>query len=242
MLTAACAVPPGITGPIGTEGGEGGRGPDGNAGSNGAPGPPGQPGLNGPRGVPGPVYGAPGPKGDPGKQGPRGPKGSVGNKGPQGFVGPNGPDGADGFDGARGSRGPMGAGCDGVVPTDGTTPKIIDACGVCGGDESECATGRSDRTAHAVGDPHYLTYDGISFDYQIVGEFILSRHMNDIELQNEQMVQPPPFTALSPDCSVSGEAPSLIRGIHARMHTATDTRRRNRCARTPRCDATSEQL
>ena len=78
----------------------------------------------------------------------------------------------------------MGAGCDGVVPTDGRPPKIIDACGVCGGDESECATGRSARTAHAVGDPHYLTFDGTSFDYQIAGEFILARHMNDIEMQN----------------------------------------------------------
>ena len=86
----------------------------------------------------------------------------------------------------------MGAGCDGVVPTDGRPPKIIDACGVCGGDESECATGRSARTAHAVGDPHYLTFDGTSFDYQIAGEFILARHMNDIEMQNEQMRCPNP--------------------------------------------------
>jgi hypothetical protein len=77
-----------------------------------------------------------------------------------------GPAGAPGFDGARGNRGDMGAGCDGVVPTDGSPPLVIDACGVCGGDESECANGRASRTAHAVGDPHYLTYDGISFDYQ----------------------------------------------------------------------------
>ena len=63
---------------------------------------------------------------------------------------------------------------------------------MCGGDESECATGRSARTAHAVGDPHYLTFDGTSFDYQIAGEFILARHMNDIEMQNEQMRCPNP--------------------------------------------------
>ena len=183
---------PGITGPPGTEGGEGSRGPVGSPGSNGATGPPGQAGARGPRGVPGPQFGARGPKGDPGKQGPRGNKGATGDQGPQGYQGGNGPDGAPGFDGSRGDRGPIGKGCDGIVPTDGTPPKVIDACGVCGGDESECANGRASRTGHAVGDPHYLTYDGISFDYQIVGEFILSRHMNDIEIQNEQMVCPNP--------------------------------------------------
>ena len=149
-------------------------------------------GSRGPRGAPGPTFGKRGPKGDQGPRGPKGEKGAAGSVGPQGFTGVDGPDGADGFNGARGDRGPMGAGCDGIVPSDGTPPKIIDACGQCGGDESECATGRSDRTAHAVGDPHYLTYDGVSFDYQIVGEFILGRHMNDIENQNMQMRCPNP--------------------------------------------------
>jgi hypothetical protein len=44
--------------------------------------------------------------------------------------------------------------------------QALDACGVCGGDESECANTYAKRSAHAVGDPHYLTLDGISFDYQ----------------------------------------------------------------------------
>ena len=44
--------------------------------------------------------------------------------------------------------------------------QALDACGVCGGDESECANTYAKRTAHAIGDPHYLTLDGISFDYQ----------------------------------------------------------------------------
>jgi len=43
-----------------------------------------------------------------------------------------------------------------------------------------------------VGDPHYRTFDGISFDYQNTGEFILARHMNDIELQNKQVPCPNP--------------------------------------------------
>ena len=93
-------------------------------------------------------------------------QGAPGDQGPRGYAGATGPAGAPGFDGARGDRGDMGAGCDGVVPTDGSPPLVIDACGVCGGHESECANGRASRTAHAVGDPHYLTYDGISFDYQ----------------------------------------------------------------------------
>ncbi|EKX33560.1 hypothetical protein GUITHDRAFT_147829 [Guillardia theta CCMP2712] len=130
--------------------------------------------------------GNPGPPGDEGPQGSPGPKGAKGDRGPVGYIGPNGADGEKGSPGPQGSRGIPGRGCDGISPTDGSFPKSIDACGLCGGDESECATGRSSRTAHAVGDPHYLTFDGISFDYQHTGEFILARHMNSIELQNKQ--------------------------------------------------------
>lgn len=89
-----------------------------------------------------------------------------------------------------GNRGPTGKSCDGTIPPSGEPPKVIDACGVCGGDESECANTRSQRLAYAVGDPHYRTFDGNSFDYQIEGEFILARHMNDIELQNMQVPCP----------------------------------------------------
>jgi len=132
------------------------------------PGSTGLPGIDGPPGPPGPQ----GPVGDQGDVGPKGDAGSAGADGPKGYAGPMGP------------AGDMGMGCDGWRPTDGSAPKSIDACGVCGGDESECAVGNAPRTAHAVGDPHFLTFDGISFDYQIEGEFILARHMNDVELQS----------------------------------------------------------
>eukprot|EP00961_Rhodomonas_salina_P040864 549092-Rhodomonas_salina.3 len=205
----------GIPGQMGPEGTDGPRGPPGDAGNDGE-----MPDLKaaltrpswlwdsqsacgacllsgltraqGPRGDDAPPRGKTGPPGDPGPRGPPGIKGPPGKQGDQGFAGPAGPDGAKGFAGARGDRGPYGKGCDGVVPTDGTQPKVIDACGVCGGDESECANTRYGKTAHAVGDPHYLTYDGKSFDYQVTGEFILTRHMNDIELQNKQMPCPNP--------------------------------------------------
>lgn len=110
--------------------------------------------------------------------------------GDKGFVGGNGPDGADGSSGNMGERGSYGRGCDGVRVNAGQIPKTIDACGVCGGDESECSKSTTSRTAHSVGDPHYLTFDYISFDYQITGEFILARHMNDIELQAKQIPCP----------------------------------------------------
>jgi len=181
---------PGIPGAEGNEGIDGDRGPRGDEGTDGLQGPNGAPGAQGPRGDNAPPVGKAGPPGDWGPRGPDGIKGPEGPVGPTGFAGVAGPDGAKGFAGARGVRGNYGKGCDGIVPTDGTAPKTIDACGVCGGDESECANTRYMKTAHAVGDPHYLTYDGKSFDYQVEGEFILSRHMNDIELQNFQMPCP----------------------------------------------------
>jgi hypothetical protein len=41
--------------------------------------------------------------------------------------------------------------------------------------------------------PIYRTFDGITFDYQVSGEFILARHMNDMEFQNKQQMCPNPY-------------------------------------------------
>jgi len=180
----------GIQGPPGTEGVPGQRGHTGAAGASGHNGPSGQTGPRGDRGDSAPAFGARGPAGEPGPLGPRGDKGEDGVVGDKGFTGEGGSDGAPGSQGNMGDRGVYGKGCDGIRAGPGTLPKTIDACGVCGGDESECAKTTYSRTAHSVGDPHYLTYDGISFDYQIAGEFILSRHMNDVELQAKQVYCP----------------------------------------------------
>ncbi|KAJ1494659.1 hypothetical protein T484DRAFT_1765073 [Baffinella frigidus] len=204
--------PQGDDGPPGNPGGEGAEGPTGKVGYDGANGLNGGTGLGGIWGDPG-KHGKVGPRGPMGIQGPPGPKGAKGTDGgtgdrggigpggsdggtdggtgDRGGIGPGGSDGVKGDDGSAGGRGPYGKGCDGATPQDGSKPKVIDACGVCGGDESECAITSVSKTAHAVGDPHYLTFDGKSFDYQLQGEFILARHMNDIELQNLQNLQVP---------------------------------------------------
>ena len=199
--------PPGFQGPRGVIGEAGPRGPEGEqgaaggkgpAGINGVPGSVGQPGPVGDRGEPAPPRGPPGPKGEPGEKGVRGPKGPQGERGPKGYVGLPGDGGPDGLPGAKGARGITGKSCDGSFPPSGESPKVIDACGVCGGDESECANTQSMRTAYAVGDPHYRTFDGVSFDYQINGQYILARHMNDIEVQNLQI----PCPTVYPKCNI----------------------------------------
>jgi len=134
--------------------------------------------------------GLPGPPGPPGPRGNKGDKGGDGDRGEKGIVGNAGLDGSRGSQGSAGLRGFLGKSCDGTTPADGQPAKTIDACGVCGGDESECAYVRDARTAHATGDPHYQTFDGMTFDYQYTGQFILARHMSDIEFQNEQMPCP----------------------------------------------------
>jgi len=192
----------GFTGPRGPEGPDGVRGNTGPAGSSGDNGPQGQTGPRGDRGDSAPPFGPTGPAGAPGPLGERGPKGSDGMVGDQGFNGNGGPDGDAGYAGVMGNRGPTGKGCDGVDTPSGASPKVIDACGVCGGDESECAQTRSQRTAYAVGDPHYRTFDGNSFDYQVTGEFILARHMNDIEVQNKQIPCPNSAVRCNIACAV----------------------------------------
>jgi hypothetical protein len=186
---------PGPRGPEGDDGPQGGTGP---AGQSGKSGPTGQPGKQGDRGDQAPPRGPPGPKGAPGPMGLKGFKGPDGFQGDQGYNGDAGPAGLQGLHGAMGNRGPTGKSCDGTFPPSGESPKVIDACGICGGDESECANTRSMQSGYSVGDPHYRTFDGQSFDYQIVGEFILARHMSDIELQTKQVVCPNPY----PRCNV----------------------------------------
>jgi len=212
--------PPGGTGPIGNRGEAAPPyGPPGPTGVPGQPGPKGNKGDSGVQGDKG-FVGAPGKSGAEGAQGMDGERGgqraapanvalSVGGGGHltslaavgsslalgalQGAQGNMGDRGAlQGPQGNMGDRGVYGHGCDGVVPLPGQIPKTIDACGKCGGDESECAKVGYSRTAHSVGDPHYLTFDGISFDYQHTGQFILARHMNDVELQAEQIPCPNP--------------------------------------------------
>eukprot|EP00339_Tiarina_fusa_P000635 CAMPEP_0117028904 /NCGR_PEP_ID=MMETSP0472-20121206/20978_1 /TAXON_ID=693140 ORGANISM="Tiarina fusus, Strain LIS" /NCGR_SAMPLE_ID=MMETSP0472 /ASSEMBLY_ACC=CAM_ASM_000603 /LENGTH=927 /DNA_ID=CAMNT_0004736527 /DNA_START=30 /DNA_END=2813 /DNA_ORIENTATION=+ len=66
-----------------------------------------------------------------------------------------------------------------------------DACGVCKGDERTCARRRSALQCHAVGDPHFRTFDGLAFNYQNDGQFILARHDRPyrFEVQNHQWGQ-----------------------------------------------------
>lgn len=192
----------GPPGPRGDEGPAGGRGGQGANGDNGKNGPQGHKGIDGPRGEAAPPFGLKGPPGSPGPPGPTGGKGGQGVEGDKGYTGNPGPDGANGLAGVMGERGPTGKGCDGVETPSGESPKVIDACGVCGGDESECAKTKSARTAYAVGDPHYRTFDGKSFDYQIAGEYILARHMNDVELQNKQVYCPNSAVRCNIGCAV----------------------------------------
>mmetsp|Transcript_5678 Transcript_5678/g.13814 ORF Transcript_5678/g.13814 Transcript_5678/m.13814 type:complete len:944 (+) Transcript_5678:17-2848(+) len=66
-----------------------------------------------------------------------------------------------------------------------------DACGVCKGDERTCARRRSALQCHAVGDPHFRTFDGLSYNFMTDGEWVLARHDHPyrFEVQNRQWGQ-----------------------------------------------------
>jgi len=96
---------------------------------------------------------------------------------------------------------------------------IPDVCGKCGGDESSCALRTAAETCHAVGDPHYRSYSGFTFDYQITGEFSLSRHLNDFEVQNLQ--QPCPNPAVRCNKAFAVRAGKHVIVVYAAWGTGT---------------------
>jgi len=64
---------------------------------------------------------------------------------------------------------------------------VPDACGVCNGDESSCATTRSAGSCYSVGDPHFRSFDGMYFDFQIDGQFVLLKHGNPVNFEIQTM-------------------------------------------------------
>jgi len=86
----------------------------------------------------------------------------------------------------------------------------VDVCGVCNGDEGNCARRRTPATCHAVGDPHYRTFDGFTFNYQVSGEFTLVKHLNDFEVQNKQRVCPNPDVRCNMAIAVKASGHILI--------------------------------
>lgn len=96
---------------------------------------------------------------------------------------------------------------------------VPDVCGKCNGDESSCAKKKAPETCHAVGDPHYRSFDGYSFDYQVTGEFILARHLNDFEVQNLQSPCPNPMPRCNKGMAVRGGTHIVV--VYASWGTGT---------------------
>ncbi|WP_405431823.1 VWD domain-containing protein [Micromonospora sp. NBC_00617] len=60
-----------------------------------------------------------------------------------------------------------------------------------GGGCSTSVIGKGYRCANSNGDPHLLTYDGLRYDFQAAGEFVLSRSTkDDFEVQSRQTMFP----------------------------------------------------
>eukprot|EP00294_Goniomonas_avonlea_P000716 CAMPEP_0114554660 /NCGR_PEP_ID=MMETSP0114-20121206/8331_1 /TAXON_ID=31324 /ORGANISM="Goniomonas sp, Strain m" /LENGTH=905 /DNA_ID=CAMNT_0001739727 /DNA_START=21 /DNA_END=2738 /DNA_ORIENTATION=- len=61
-----------------------------------------------------------------------------------------------------------------------------DECGKCNGNGLSCARKRGAAQCHAVGDPHFRTFDGWTYNFQSDGIFRLAKHLNDFEVHNFQ--------------------------------------------------------
>jgi hypothetical protein len=130
-----------------------------------------------------------GPQGAPGKDGASGKDGAPGAAGATGAPGERGAAGAPGERGAAGAPGERGS--DGRPGQDAIEILDYDICGVAGGDDFICSRNPSNEGhAYSVGDPHYKTWDGVTFDIHpstFWGELVLFVHNRfnggDIEVQ-----------------------------------------------------------
>lgn len=122
----------------------------------------------------------PAPRPGEGPAGPDGKKGFKGDKGPKGYKGRQGPQGLTGPDGPRGDKGPAGPSGKRACPL-GPNGEMCSAHGRC--DDGVCRCGaahsgaacqhqKQPRTCTAVGDPHWRSFDGRTFDEYGSGEYL----------------------------------------------------------------------
>jgi len=148
----------------------------------------GAPGKDGKDGAPGKngVNGKDGKNGLNGKDGAAGKSGHDGKPGKDGKTGAPGAPGKNGIDGKVGAPGPPGA--PGTPGSQGVAS--LDVCGVNGGNDLTCSRNPGEGSAYSVGDPHFKSWDGATFDIHpstYWGEYVLFQHKrmhgSDIEVQ-----------------------------------------------------------
>jgi hypothetical protein len=112
-----------------------------------------------------------------GPQGPRGPQGFKGAKGARGISGRPGPNGPVG---PKGLRGAVGAAGKPACPVNFRS-QVCSGRGQCVGGRCRCVRGYTGvacgvkmqvRTCSAVGDPHWTTFDGQTYNEYSSGEFV----------------------------------------------------------------------